>query len=156
MSTEPDIKQAIESLHQSNQTLHLAAISPTGQAEASYAPYIHHQGNYYIFISELASHTQNLIANPQAGIMLIESEAEARNPFARKRFTAQCEVTEILAENSNYVPLLDQLEQRFGSTMGMLRALPDFHLFALQPQQGRLVIGFGKAFELNAKQLADL
>ena len=153
MSNEPEVKDTLKKLHNTCQTLQLATVAPSGEPEASYAPYLYQDGSYYIFISELASHTQNLLHNPQVSIMLIESEADARNPFARKRFTAQCLTVEINREADNYEPILDQLEQRFGSTVGMLRTLPDFHLFELQPQQGRLVIGFGKAFELDVDQL---
>lgn len=156
MSTEPEVKDTLNKLHNTCQTLQLATVTPSGEPEASYAPYLFENGSYYIFVSELASHTQNLLHNPQASIMLIESEADARNPFARKRFSAQCLAVETNREAENYEPILDQLEQRFGSTIGMLRTLPDFHLFELQPQQGRLVIGFGKAFELNADELFAL
>ena len=156
MAVEAEVKQAFASLLLSCNTLQLATLSAANEPEASYAPYLYEDGSYYIFVSELASHTQNLIHNPQASIMLIESEADARNPFARMRFSAQCLVVETNREAENYEPILDQLEQRFGSTIGMLRTLPDFHLFELQPQQGRLVIGFGKAFELDADELFAL
>ena len=155
-TADGEISTTIKALHLNCQTLQLATINSSGQPEASYAPYLYHNGSYYIFVSELASHTQNLLHNPQASIMLIESEADARNPFACKRFTAQCTVSEIHRDTDSYTPLLDQLEQQFGSTIGMLRTLPDFHLFELQPQQGRLVIGFGKAFGLNADELFAL
>jgi putative heme iron utilization protein len=156
MAVADEVKQAYASLLQSCNTLQLATLSPDNQPEASYAPYTYVDGHYYIFVSELASHTQNILHDPNVSLMLIESEADARNPFARKRFSAQCLATEISREADSYVPLLDQLEQRFGSTIGMLRTLPDFHLFELQAQQGRLVVGFGKAFELDVEQLAQL
>ena len=156
MTVADEVKQAYASLLQSCSTLQLATLSPDNQPEASYAPYIYVDGRYYIFVSELASHTQNILHDPNVSLMLIESEADARNLFARKRFSAQCLAIEISREADSYVSLLDQLEQRFGSTIGMLRTLPDFHLFELQPQQGRLVIGFGKAFELDASQLVQL
>ena len=156
MAVEAEVKQAFASLLLSCNTLQLATLSAANEPEASYAPYLYEDGSYYIFVSELASHTQNLLHNPQTSIMLIESEADARNPFARKRFSAQCLAVETNREAENYVPTLDQLELRFGSTIGMLRTLPDFHLFELQPQQGRLVIGFGKAFELDVDQLGQL
>ncbi len=156
MTLDVEVQEVFGNLLRSCQTLQLATISPTDEAEASYAPYLYADGNYYIFISELASHTQNILSNPCVGLLLIESEAEARNPFARKRFSAQCRVTEITSNAANYQSTLDQLERRFGSTIGMLRTLPDFHLLQLQPIEGRLVIGFGKAFELHAAQLSDL
>lgn len=156
MAIDADLKAAFDDLLRGCETLQLATLSAHHEAEASYAPYIYHAGSYYIFVSQLASHTRNLLHSASASLMLIESEAEARNPFARKRFTAQCQVREIPPGDSVYAGLLDQMEARFGSTLGVLRSLPDFHLFALQPQQGRLVIGFGKAFELDAQQLLEL
>ena len=156
MVVEAEVKQTFASLLKSCNTLQLATLSMANEPEASYAPYLYEDGSYYIFVSELASHTQNLRHHSQASIMLIESEADARNAFARKRFTAQCKVDEILRDAGQYEALVDKLELRFGSTIGMLRTLPDFHLLELQPQQGRLVIGFGKAFELDGDQLARL
>jgi len=31
----------------------------------------------------------------------------------------------------------------------VLRTLSDFHLFALHPENGRFVVGFGQAFTIN-------
>ena len=39
--------------------------------------------------------------------------------------------------------------EEHGTTVDLLLTLPDFKLFRLTPDQGRLVLGFGRAFTLQ-------
>ncbi len=50
---------------------------------------------FYIFISELASHTQNLRVNKHASIMFLRPETETRELFAREPITYKRKVTGI-------------------------------------------------------------
>jgi putative heme iron utilization protein len=63
-----------------------------------------------------------------------------------------CRVQEISRENVVYPERLQALQDKFGEVVSVLRELTDFHLLALQPQTGRYVAGFGRAFTL---QLSD-
>lgn len=116
--------------------------------EASYTPFLYEDGDFYILISELAGHTENLIAHPTVGVMLIEDEEKSRNLFARTRLTLQCRAVKVKAETEEQSRLLDLYQQRHGDTVALLRTLPDFHLFRLSPDTGRFVIGFGRAFRV--------
>lgn len=114
---------------------------------ASYAPTISdNHDNLIIFISDLARHTGNLLTNPRAGLMFIEDEANNKNPFARRRLSYDCRVSELAVDTSEGAALLDALEQRFGNIVRRLRQLPDFHLLRLTPVQGSYVKGFGAAY----------
>jgi putative heme iron utilization protein len=145
-----DLQSACDELILQQQTLLLSTLSADLKTDISYAPYIKEGNDFYIFVSELASHTQNLGVHPQAAILFIEPESLAANPFARKRLTLDCAVTEIGSAESDFDRVLRAMVARFGSVVGVLRTLPDFHLFCLRPVGGRFVAGFGKAYAVDA------
>jgi len=125
-----------------------------GEPEISYAPFWRDEkGVIYLYTSELAAHTHNLVAHARCSVMFIEDEAACRNVFARERLTFNCQVAEVSASEEHYTDVLDQMEAELGQTVSLLRGLPDFHLFALTPDSGRYVVGFGKAFDVTPSTL---
>ncbi|MDX8129039.1 HugZ family protein [Methylomonas sp. LW13] len=150
MSSEP-LAADYRTLIANSQSLIIASSSELGTAEVSYAPFLDYQNTYYIYVSQLARHTGNMLRQRQASIMFIEPEAEAVNPFARRRLVIECEVGEIDKTHAAYTQLLDKLQQRFGETVAVLRSLADFHLLALTPLRGQYVAGFGKAFSMDVE-----
>lgn len=154
--TESDrhsLQIACDQLISSQKTLLLATRSSTGNADISYAPYLREGQVFYIFVSELAKHTQNLLTYPKASIMFIEPETDAANLFARKRLTLECLAAEISRADPAYSSIMDAMTEKFGTTMALLRSLPDFHLLTITPLQGQFVAGFGKAISVNADGL---
>lgn len=136
-------------------TVILATTNQTNIPEASYAPYIYLEGKYYLFISELAVHTQNLLHTPRCSLLFIEDESKSKNLFARQRVSLQCTADEV--RDSNQYPLvLNLFHERFGKFMQLLQTLPDFHLFCLSPESGNYVAGFGKAYTLAGTDLQQL
>ena len=155
MKTSPE--ESFNNFKQSVKTLQLSSITSEGKPNASYSPFVQDdQGSFYIFISQLASHTNDLIENPEASILLLEDESQARQIFARQRISYQCTVDIIGTENSDYEVMLDALEKRFGNMVELLRTLPDFILFRLSPYEGQYVQGFGKAYKLMGDGLLEL
>lgn len=148
MSVQQDDSQAHEQLGSLLQRCHSVQLATQGVdgPEASYSPFVFSGGNLYIFVSQLASHTLNLTRSPAASVMLIEDEAGSRNIFARNRITLQCYASEVIGDEEEYEPIMALYRERHGPTVDLLRTLPDFRLFRLTPQQGRLVLGFGRAF----------
>lgn len=147
-----ELSQDCIALQESKQTLLLSTVNPGGNPEISYAPYYRDaEGEFYLFISELAAHTKNLMRHHQASIMFITDEEQSRNQFARERLIYQCEVSEVSRTDVNYPTVLDALEQKFGSIMSMLKTLQDFHMFRLSPFTGSYVVGFGRAYEVDPK-----
>ena len=133
----------------SQQTLLLATATTHAIPDLSYAPFVQdNAGSFYIFVSDLASHTTNLRGNPQASVMFIRPESESPNLFARERASFNCRVTEITRDNALYDAQLQALQDKFGETVKLLRSLSDFHLLALTPEQGRYVAGFGRAYKI--------
>ena len=138
-------------------TLQLSTITSDGKPNASYSPFVTDaKGNFYIFVSQLASHTQDLLENPVASILLIQDEATTKQLFARQRISYQCDVSVIAQDNKNYQALLESMESCFGNIIELLQTLPDFILFQLSPYQGQYVKGFGKAYKLMGDDLQVL
>ena len=53
-------------------SLQLSTIGENGRPESSYAPFVVTQNNqFYIYVSALARHTNNLLNDGRAGIMII-------------------------------------------------------------------------------------
>jgi putative heme iron utilization protein len=155
MSKSPD--EEFKKLLNKVQTLHLSSLKENGSPNISYAPFTKdEQGNYYIFISQLAAHTQDLLINPQVSIMLSEDEQDVRQIFARTRVSYDCHVETVDPSEMIYVDMLDQMQNQFGKVLELLRSLPDFILFRLVPEQGRFVMGFGQAYDLAGEGLQEL
>ena len=134
----------------SQQTLLLSTVSANGLPDISYAPFVRdHAGLFYIYVSEMACHTANLLNNPQASILFIRPESESRNLFARERAVLNCNVKEIIRDTETYTHRIQALQDKFGDVVSLLRTLSDFHLFALHPKSGRYVVDFGRAFTIN-------
>ncbi len=145
-----DITNRYQELMASQQTLLLSTASTNGVPDISYAPFVRDDaGVFYIYVSEMACHTVNLLNNPQASILFIRPESESPNLFARERAVLSCSVTEIIRDDAIYADRIQALQDKFGEVVSVLRSLSDFHLFALRPENGRYVIGFGHAFSIN-------
>lgn len=148
----PDLQKLeadYRALIDSQRTLLLASSSINTDADISYAPYLYFENKFYVYVSELAKHTGNMLHSQQASVMFIQPEAEAANLFARQRLVFNCRVAEIGKDDVLYSQVLDAMHVRFGEVVAVLRSLPDFHLLALTPLQGQYVAGFGLAFSID-------
>lgn len=132
-----------------HKTLLLSSYSERHGAEISYAPYVRDGLNFYIFVSDLAKHTGNLLSTLQGSVMFIQPENDAGNLFARERVIFNCEVLEVERDHELYEQQLQAMRQKFGETVDLLRSLNDFHLLQLKALSGQYVAGFGKAYALD-------
>lgn len=149
-SPEAEMQRLFDTVH----TLVIASINEDGSSHASYAPYVRDEnGNLYVFISQLAQHTRNLLKNKLISVLIAEDEQQTRQLFAKTRLTYQCQVQPIQRDQAEFAVSLDIMERQFGETVQILRGLADFHLFRLEPITGVFVMGFGQAYELDGKHL---
>lgn len=151
-----DVMAEFRDFHHEFETLLMATCNAQGEPDASYAPYIEHLGYYYVYVSELATHTENLQAKGQCSVLFIEDETHAKHIFARRRITLRCEAEEIPRGSQLFEELLDKFVERFGKFMEMMRKLQDFHLFRLKPHTGGYVAGFAQAYTLSGEGLNDI
>lgn len=134
-------------------TVILGTLSATVEPEASYAPVLQKDGKFYIYVSELAKHTHNLLENKKLTLLFIEDEQDAENIFARKRATLRSEAKHIARDCEGWNDLMDAYGEHLGETARNLRELQDFHLFELTPLNATFVRGFAQAYQLNGDQL---
>ena len=135
-------------------SLQLSTVGADGIPHCGYTPYLHRApGSFYIFVSQLAAHTRNLLANRTVAIMIIADEQSTSQIFARPRVNYLCNAKNIAPDSPDYALVLDDYQERHGKMAGLLRQLPDFVLFELQPISGQFVMGFGKAYILTGDDL---
>lgn len=151
------ILEETQSFHRQFASLLLATTPAAGEPLASYAPYMaNDEGEFHIYVSELAGHTRPLLEQGKASVLFIEDESQSRQIFARKRLTYDCSASEIERGSQIFDALIDQFEARHGQIISMLRSMKDFHLVRLKPSRAVYVRGFGEAFTLDGDQLSRI
>lgn len=135
------------------QSLLMATANGQGDPNASYAAYVRHGVDFYIYVSELAAHTRNLREQGKASVFFIENEADSGNLFARRRLTYQCTAHHVARGEGEFMRIIDAFADKFGSTMDTLKDMQDFHLYRLQPHKATYVAGFARAFVVEGEEL---
>jgi putative heme iron utilization protein len=156
LSDTDSLRQDYLALRDQVNSAQLATLGRDANPEASYAPCIWREGDCFVFLSELASHTQNLKLNPSISLLLIEAEASAGNAFARKRISLFGSAGIVARTDDTYKTVINDFFQRFGDVMKLIEPLADFHLFRIIVQRGRFIRGFGQAYELAGDRLEQL
>ncbi|TEW54163.1 heme utilization protein HutZ [Psychromonas sp. RZ22] len=147
----PEIQEFKENI----KTLQLATVNADGKPNVSYAPFVYTEDGYYVLISEIARHTQNILVNPSVSLMLIEDESTAKSLYARTRLTFDATGVVVPRQTEKWAKLIVLMQQRLGDTVNGLSQLADFKLIHLQPEQGLFVKGFGKAYQVSSDELVD-
>ena len=138
-------------------TLQLSTLSAEGRPNASYSPFVtDDKGNFYIFVSQLSGHTQDLLTNSEASVLLIQDESDTEQMFSRQQISYQCGVEVVTIASKAYEPMLTALAQRFGDVLKTLRAKPEFILFRLHPYNDQYIKGLGKTYNLTGENLLEL
>ncbi len=144
------------SMRETSQSVQMATISADGLPEASYAPFVWFEGACYLFLSQLARHTQNLNQNPAISLLLIEDEAVSKNQFARRRIIWQGQAEIIKRDVNLFITVMQGFRDRFGDFIDIIEPLQDFQLFIVKPESGRFIRGFAQAFRLSGEGLSDI
>ena len=138
-------------------SLQMATVSPAGDPEASYAPFVRDEtGAFHICVSDLSRHTGHLVASGRASILVIEDESKTTQLFTRRRLAFECDAEQIPRDSVPWRKLMDLFERKFGEVIALIRPLADFRLFALRPRRGTFVKGFGQAYRLDREALETL
>jgi putative heme iron utilization protein len=131
------------------QSMIVSSVDTRGLPHISYAPFIQKEQIFYICISAMSSHTQNLLHTPVASIAFIEDESKSNNIFARRRVTFTVNLRPVERGSIEYNGAMTLFEDRFGELASIYKTMPDFQLFALNPVSGRAVFGFGQAYDFK-------
>ena len=156
------VEQQCHAFFKSRQSLILSTVSEKGELETSVVPFVElKSGVLAILVSELAQHTQNLLAltayenhklganKKSAGLvagLIVADEASTEQLFARERLSLQLHVERVAGESDERRTVLSLMQSQFGDVITVLAGLPDFHCFKLQVESGRYIRGFGAAY----------
>lgn len=105
-----------------------------------------------LHLSRLALHTQDMVAQPMVGLMIVEPEAPARNPLTLRRVSLQGEAALLATDSPAYAEAKAAYLARFPFA-AINFTLADFDLFRVTLHGGRYVAGFGQVFDLTADDL---
>jgi putative heme iron utilization protein len=123
----------------------LSTIDEKGNPFSSYAPFIIKDGKYYVYISSMAKHTQNLDLHKKVALFFVEDEISCENIFGRKRVVLQCNSKKLQRDT-----------EKHGSTMKMLKSMKDFSFYEFEVFDGEAVFGFGEAYNVGGKNFDEL
>lgn len=138
-------------------SLVMATASADGVPDASYAPFVRIDDNaFYVNVSELSTHTANLLATPLASILFLQAEEHSKQLFARKRLSFEGDASIVERESATWNAVMDLFERKFGDVMQLIRPLSDFKLVRISPRRGVFVRGFAQAFPLEGAELEAL
>ncbi|MDH3386315.1 MAG: pyridoxamine 5'-phosphate oxidase family protein [Gammaproteobacteria bacterium] len=156
MTDLDDAREDFLKLRDTAPGVQLATLAEGQLPEASYAPCVWLEGSCYLYLSELSSHTANLMRNPGIGLMMIEDADETPNPFTRKRASLRGRASLVVRDDDLFERVMAEFHRRFGSVMKVIEPLPDFHMFRVEAATGSFVRGFGQAYELTGDRLEQL
>lgn len=134
----------------------LSTINTDNSPFTSYAPFIKKDAKYYVYLSSMARHTQNLDNKNKVSLFFIEDEISASNIFGRKRAVLQCTSKKLQRDNQEFEELIKIFEKEHGATMKMLKSMKDFSIYEFTPYDGEAVFGFGEAYDIGGKDFEDL
>lgn len=133
-------------------TVVLGTVSVDGTPDASVAgAVVGDDGVFHVYVSQLAAHTRNLTATGRASLLVLEDEATSPQPLARRRLTFPCTATPVPRDTAAHAATLAALRAKLGPAFDLITGLGDFRLIRLQPTSGRLVAGFGQAFDVDPR-----
>ena len=135
----------------------LGTQSDNGYPFSSYAPFYYDGEVVYVFLSNIATHAQNMQERPKASAFFVEDEVKSDNLFARRRISLQCDVEIISRDDARYEEVMPKFQARFeGDTLGVLMGMLDFNLYALTPIYGEATFGFGEAYNIGGEKMNEL
>ncbi len=139
------------------QSLSLGTLDEKGLPFSSYAPFVHVNHKFYIFISNVAKHAQNLQRTPKASLLFIEDESKTQQIFARRRISLQVTSTMISREDKIFDEVMDVFKAKFSTEMvSMLMGMQDFNLYELSTDYGEATFGFGEAYNIGGEYMEEL
>ena len=109
----------------------------------------------YVQASRLAPHARGLDAGGRWGGVVHEPDSESQDPLQVARLVLDGEAARIAGDSPEFKPAALAFLKRFPAAAATLQ-LPDFALYRLAIESGRLILGFGQAYNLSRSHFAEL
>lgn len=104
--------------------------------------------SFYLHLSRLAHHTQNLKHDHRVALMIAEADRGAVDPQSLRRVSIQSVAAMLDRESSAHDEAMKLYLARFPEAE-MSFSLGDFNLYRLEPLTARFIAGFGQIFNLT-------
>jgi heme iron utilization protein len=108
---------------------------------------------FYVHVSRLAWHTQDMQHDPRVALSIAESDDRRPDPFTLMRVTLRGEATNLPNQAPGFEALKSAWLARFPE-QAINFELADFSFWTIAPRDARFVAGFGKIHNLSAADLA--
>ena len=143
--TDEEIIEQFKTFPNDKYSLMLSTVNSDKTPHTSYSPFVQNEGSYYICISSMLPHFDNINKSKKAHVMIIEDEATASHIYARKRlyFNVTCELE---VEEETIFKLFDG---RYKDQLSFLKTMKDFKIIKLIPKVKSLILGFGAAYQMD-------
>lgn len=147
---------ALKSLLENRPVAALATLHK-GEPAVSMVPFalLPNSTSFVIHVSRLATHTNDMLANPAVALLVTASADGADSSLALPRASIQARARPCEPESPDYrqaraayLEKLPEAEELF--------SFSDFSLFLVETRTVRYVAGFGRAVSLTAEQLAAI
>jgi len=119
-----------------------------------FVPTIGHDG-VIIHASKLSRHTAGLAAGARAAVLLHEQDGPEKDPLQIKRASFECDVHPLERNSETWTAERERYLERFPGSRITFR-LSDFTLYRLAFRQGLWVGGFGRAVDIEPRDIAKL
>jgi len=151
MSAVPSQHQVLSALLKNQRVASLATSDAEGNPQVSMVPFAidRSDGDIFIHISDLSSHTASLKLRSAAGLMMMQSEAAGEPVHGLPRVSLQVRASFVVRGTDAYEHVKNSYVQRFPD-MAFMTDFQDFSMVRLTPVAIRLVAGFGAASTLDA------
>jgi len=128
-----------------------------GKPAVSMVPYalLPHGDGVVVHVSRLATHTADMLANPDVALLIVASPDSARSPRELPRVSLQGEARPLAPESPHYAPARERYLARFADGAELF-GFSDFSLFAIALQSARFVGGFANATSIVGAELRAL
>jgi putative heme iron utilization protein len=103
---------------------------------------------FWIHLSRLAFHTQNILKDPRIGLMIAEPDKGGGDPQTLSRLSISGEARPLAKETQDFAAARSFYLGRFPEAIGNFE-LGDFDLYRIEPKSARFVAGFGRIFNLG-------
>jgi nitroimidazol reductase NimA-like FMN-containing flavoprotein (pyridoxamine 5'-phosphate oxidase superfamily) len=106
-------------------------------------------GAFYVHVSRLAWHTQDMMKDPRVALSIAETDDRRADPFTLMRVTIRGDAAQLPGEDPH---LKARWLQRFPQ-QAINFELADFSFWRIAPRDARFVAGFGRIHNLSAAEL---
>jgi len=132
----------------------LATLGGEQQPEASMVAYVLNaaRGEAYLHLSELASHTRNLLRHPQVSLVVSECDKQNGDPQQLARVSLMGRVSVFERDAEGYTEARQQYLQRLPDAEPLF-GFSDFRLFRFHLETIRFVGGFAQAHSYRPEEL---